>query len=466
MWNNAHDSRLLDVASLEVFWMKEIVCRLVLLLLLFALPSTAFAAFQAQQQSTAPDASAQVSRTSPSETGPAYVLPPDKLANAIALNRVNVRLHFIDAVWGIVVLLLLLQLGIIAKYRDWALSASRSRFLQGLIIFPLFFITTWLLSLPVDFYGQTVQLRYGLSVQSWGSYLGDSLKALAITIVLGTLILELVFLVIRRSPRRWWFYFWLLSLPMLVFGIFLEPVVIDPMFNHFEPLTRTNPALVADLERVVARGGLSIPPERMFLMRASDKVTTLNAYVTGIGASKRIVVWDTSIAKGTPDEIMFIFGHEMGHYVLDHIYKGLAFAALLFLAMLWLGYHAARWIIARFGAGWRIPDVSDYAAVAVLMLALSIFGVVSEPIMNTFSRHLEHQADIYGQEAMHGLLPNPQRSAQNAFQILGELSLDDPDPGEFTIFWMYSHPDIQTRANFARAYNPWTPNAQPKYFAK
>src|SRR5258705_535622 len=174
-----------------------------------------------------------------------------------------------------------------------------------------------------------------------------------------------------------WCSCWLLSLPMLVFGIFLEPVVIDPMFNHFEPLAKTNPALVADLERVVARGGLSIPPERMFLMRASDKVTTLNAYVTGIGASKRIVVWDTSIAKGTPDEIMFIFGHEMGHYVLDHIYKGLAFAALLFLAMLWLGYHAARWIIARFGAGWRIPDVSAYAAVAVLMLALSIFGVVS-----------------------------------------------------------------------------------------
>jgi Zn-dependent protease with chaperone function len=446
--------------------MKGTVFGLALLLLVFALPSTAFASFQPEQQSPTPDASAQASHATPPATGPAYVLPPDKLVKAIALNRVTVRLHFIDAIWGIVVLWLLLQLGIIAKYRDWAVSAGRSRFLQGLIVFPLFFITTWLLSLPVDFYGQAVQLKYGLSIQSWGSYLADALKALAITIVLGTLILELVFLVIRRSPRRWWFYFWLLSLPLLVFAIFLEPVVIDPMFNHFEPLAKTNPALVADLERIVARGGLNIPPGRMFLMRASDKVTTLNAYVTGIGASKRVVVWDTSIAKGTPDEIMFIFGHEMGHYVLDHIYKGLAFAALLFLVMLWLGYHAARWLIARFGALWRIPDVSDYGAVAVLMLAFSIFGLVSEPIMNTFSRHLEHQADIYGQEAMHGLLPDPQRSAQNSFQILGEFSLSDPDPSKFTIFWMYSHPDIQTRANFARAYNPWAPNAQPKYFAK
>jgi Zn-dependent protease with chaperone function len=417
---------------------------------------------QAEQQHSAPAATARASESS----GPAYTLPPDKLARAIALNRTAVRLHFIDAIASILVLWLLLQLGVIAKYRDWAASTARSRFVQGLIVFPLFFITTWLLSLPVDLYGQSVSLKYGLSVQSWGSYLGDSLKGLAITIVIGTLILELAFLIIRRSPRRWWFYFWLLSLPLIIFAIFLEPLVIDPMFNHFEPLSKTNPALVDNLERVVARGGLSIPPQRMFLMRASDKVTTLNAYVTGIGASKRIVVWDTSISKATPEEIMFIFGHEMGHYVLNHIYKGVAFAAIVLFIMLWLGYYFMHWTIASFSSRWRVPAVSDLAAVAVLMLAFSIFGLLSEPLMNTWSRHLEHQADIYGQEAMHGLMPSPQHAAQNAFQTLGEVGLSDPTPSELTVLWLYSHPDIQTRANFARSYNPWTGDMHPKYFAK
>ncbi len=445
--------------------MKRTGYSLALLFLFLSLHSTAFAA-ALQLASPAPDASQATEPMAGPATGPAYTLPPDKLAKAIAFSRVKVRLHFIDAISGIVVLWLLLQFGIIAKYRDWAVAATRRRFVQGLIVFPLFLITTWLLSLPADFYGQSLALKYGTSVQAWGSYFGDALKALAITVILGTLLFELIFLVIRRSPRRWWFHFWLLALPLVVFGIFLQPLVIDPMFNHFEPLAKTNPALVGDLERVVARGGLSIPPERMFLMRASDKVTTLNAYVTGVGASKRIVVWDTSIAQGTPDEIMFIFGHEMGHYVLNHIYKGLAFAALVLLVMLWLGYHAMHWLIARFGARWRISDVSDLAGVAVLMLAFSVFGLLSEPIMNAFSRHLEHQADIYGQEAMHGLLPAPQRSARNAFQILGELSLSDPDPSEFTVLWMYSHPDIQTRAIFARSYDPWAPGAQPKYFPK
>lgn len=445
--------------------MKRTRCPLALLLLVLSLHSIAFAA--AMQLASPATAASQATEPIPAPaTGPAYTLPPEKLAKAIAFSRVQVRLHFIDAISGIVVLWLLLQFGIIAKYRDWAVSATRRRFVQGLIVFPLFLITTWLLSLPANFYGQSLALRYGTAVQGWASYFGDALKMLVITVVIGTLLFELIFLVIRRSPRRWWFYFWLLALPLVVFGIFLQPLVIDPMFNHFEPLAKTNPALVGDLERVVARGGLSIPPERMFLMRASDKVTTLNAYVTGVGASKRIVVWDTSIAKGTPDEIMFIFGHEMGHYVLNHIYKGLAFAALVLLVMLWLGYHVMHWLIARFGARWHVSGVSDLAAGAVLMLAFSVFGLLSEPIMNAFSRHLEHQADIYGQEAMHGLLPAPQRSAQNAFQILGELSLDDPAPSEFTVLWMYSHPDIQTRAIFARSYNPWAPDAQPKYFPK
>jgi Zn-dependent protease with chaperone function len=436
--------------------MKLFVSIFALLLFALSVQSPAFAG-QSEQPPTASTANAST---------PAYTLPADKLARAVAFAHAKTRLHFIDVIYGILILWLMLQFAVTAHFRNWAKAVSRRRFVQAIIFFPLFLITITVLGWPLDISHQHLELVYGQSVQSWPSYFGDELKALGLVVVLGTLVLALFYRMIRKSPRRWWFYSWLIALPLLVFVIFLTPVVIDPMFNKFAPLEQTNPALVADLEKVVARGGLSIPPERMFLMRASEKVTSLNAYVTGIGASKRIVVWDTSIDKATPDEIMFIFGHEMGHYVLNHVYKLLAFAAIVLLVFLWLGYHAMHWLIRRFGQHWHIEEVNDYASVAVLFLTFSVFSFIAEPITNTFSRHLEHQADVYGQEAMHGLVADPQLTAQQAFQVLGELSLSDPAPTWVTIFWTYSHPDVSTRARFALKYDPWTGDGHPKYFSK
>ena len=119
--------------------------------------------------------------------------------------------------------------------------------------------------------------------------------------------------------------------------MFAIPIVIDPLFNHFEPLAKQNPALVDQLERVVKRGGMDIPPSRMYVMDASAKSTGVNAYVTGFGASKRVVVWDNTLKLISPDEILFIYGHEQGHYVLNHIAKGLAFTAALTFIFYWIG---------------------------------------------------------------------------------------------------------------------------------
>ena len=121
---------------------------------------------------------------------------------------------------------------------------------------------------------------------------------------------------LRRSPRRWWFYFWLATIPSVVFFIFIAPVWIEPLFNKFEPLTDHHADLVAQIERVVQRAGMQIPPQRMFEMKASEKTTELNAYVTGFGATKRVVVWDTTMEHMTTPQTLFVFGHEMGHYVL------------------------------------------------------------------------------------------------------------------------------------------------------
>jgi STE24 endopeptidase len=188
--------------------------------------------------------------------------------------------------------------------------------------------------------------------------------------------------------------------------------------------------------------------------------------VTGFGASKRVVVWDTSVAKASPDEISFIFGHEMGHYVLNHIYKGIAFTAVVLLVLFWLGYHGVQWLLARYGKAWKISDQRDWGALVVLLLVLSVLSFLSDPITNGFSRRIEHEADVYGQEAIHGIVADPQGTAVRSFQTLGEASLDDPNPNRFVEFWTFNHPSVSSRAAFAAAYDPWAAGKTPRYFKK
>jgi STE24 endopeptidase len=219
----------------------------------------------------------------------------------------------------------------------------------------------------------------------------------------------------------------------------------------------------------VARTGTDIPPGRMYLMMASEKTTGLNAYVSGIGATKRIVVWDTTAGRIPDDEIMFVFAHETGHYVLHHIPKELAGYALSLLFVYWACAGFAAWLAGRFGARWRLPERNPLASRAgfiVLIFAITLAGFVLEPAANAFSRHFEHQADVYGQEAIHGLVPDPQKIAVAAFNALGEAWLEDPDPSPFTEFWEYDHPSVKTRANFAAQYDPWANGGHGEFFAR
>jgi STE24 endopeptidase len=417
-------------------------------------------------QTAPPIDTAAQTQTQQTPSKPAYSLPPEKLKQAIEYSRIRIILYFIETGWGILQLILLLALGIAARMRNVAVNVSKNRWAQGFTFtFLLLFLTT-LLNLPLDMYGHHISIAFGQSVQHWGSWFGDLGKSFGLTFIFGGLFVMLLFWVIRKSPTRWWFWFWIPAMIAVVLGVFVVPVFIDPLFNKFEPLAQSNPELVTRLEKVVQRGGIDIPPNRMFLMKASEKVTGLNAYVTGIGSSKRVVVWDNSIAKATPDEISYIFGHEMGHYVLNHIPKTLVFLSALLLIEFYLGYLGMHWLIRRYGARWRIPSQSDWAALVVLLLIFSVLSFLSEPIINGFSRSTEHAADVYGQEAIHGIVADPQSTAQHSFQVLGEQSLTDPNPNRFVEFWTFSHPSITSRAAFAANYNPWAPGQHPRYFNK
>ena len=250
-----------------------------------------------------------------------YNLPPDKLAKAEGLYKTRTALYLADMVFGIAVLWVLLKLRAAPVFRDLAERASTNTFMQALVFVPLLILLIAVASLPIEIYGHHISLAYGLSVQGWASWAGDWCKAQAVSLVILVPMVFALFRIIRKSPQRWWFYFWLLTLPFLVLLIFVTPIILDPMFNTFEPLEKKQPMLVSQIEKVTQRGGLSIPRDRMFEMEASAKVTTYNAYVTGIGATKRVVVWDNTSRDLTIPETLFVFGHEMGHYVLNHIYK-------------------------------------------------------------------------------------------------------------------------------------------------
>ena len=443
--------------------MKLVISTLVLLLAFVLLPHP----LSAQTTAPAPAGAATPSAASPYATAGAptteYTLPPDKLAKAKALYDIRGTLRIIGTVWGFVVLLGLLYLRIVAKYRDWAEKASRYSFVQAMVVVPLFLILLNVLDWPLAAYGHSISLRYGLSVQHWGSWFGDLLKGLMISIVIFTVGLWFLIRRIRRSPRWWWLQTWLVALPVMVFLITIVPVAIDPLFNKFEPLEKTNPQLVQAIETVTQRGGLTIPPERMFLMKASEKVTTLNAYVTGFGPSKRVVVWDTTIQKATTPETLFVFGHEMGHYVLNHIYYGLIAAALGLLLGLYMLYLTSGWLLRKFQRHWQIRELGDWAALPMIFLVFSILGFIAQPLGSTFSRQMEHNADIYGLEVTHGINANSQEVAAHTFQVLGELGLSYPYPSKLVVFWYYDHPAISDRVRFAHNYKPWDKGEAPKY---
>ncbi len=447
----------------------------------------------------------------------AYTLSPDKLARAIALTRIRNILDIAGSIWGIVFLWLLLATRIWARIEAWAQRRSARNWVQGAYFFFAFILLTWLADLPLTVIGHHFERSYQISVEGWANWFADGAKALALTLAIGTLILLLFHRIVARSPARYWFRAWLATLPLLVLLIFVEPLV-EPLFYQFEPLSQNHAMLVQKLEEVVARTGIEIPPDRMYLMKASAKTNGLNAYVTGIGATKRIVVWDNTAGRIPDDEILFIFGHETGHYVLHHIPKMIAgYAAGLFFVY-WGCAAFAAWLLRRYGTRWGALDPayvagSNFSEIApayaagsslsevvpayvagsnfseivpahaagsnppevalasrtgfvVLIFTVSIAVFLLEPAGNAISRHFEHQADIYGQEAIHGIVPDPQKTVAAAFNDLGRAWLDDPHPNPFIEFWLNSHPSTQARANFALHYNPWADGGHGKYFPR
>ena len=392
-----------------------------------------------------------------------YTLSPERYEQAIEYARTRYIRYFISAAYGLVLVWLFLRYRVAPRFRDLAEKVSRWRFVQVAVFTPLLIGALSLFTLPLDVHGHYLSMKYQQSIQGWPSWFWDWLKSFLIGAGIGTIIVWILYGVIRRSPKAWWFYFWLASLPLIFFFLFITPLVIDPLFFKFEPLDKKAPQLVGEIGKVVQRGGLAIPRDRMFWMNASEKVKSLNAYVTGFGASKRVVVWDTTLSKLNVPQTLYVFGHEMGHYVLHHVLKTVAFIAILLLIFLFVGFRYMHALVAKYGIGWDIRDVADYASLPVFLFLFFLSSFLATPLISSYSRVQEHNADVYGLEVIHGIVPEPQKAAAIAFQVLGEINLSDPEPHPFIKFWLYTHPPLNERLMFARNYDPWKEGSSPKY---
>jgi Zn-dependent protease with chaperone function len=435
------------------------------LLLLTALFLAGLSAIPSAAQS--PAAQQPAAAAQPDQPGPrqAYRLPPAKLVKAIALSRIRNILNIAGSLWAIAVLWLLLATRIAARFEACLARFTSRRWLQGLLFFGGGYLVTTLAMLPLDIYGHHAERSYQISVQGWASWFGDMGKGLALALVIGAPLLLFFNWIVRRWPRRYWVGAWIVTLPLLAILVFVAPYVAA-LYDKFEPLSLHHAELVSKLDQVVARTGIDIPPERMYLMKASAKTNGPNAYVTGLGASKRYVMWDTVTDRMPDDEVLFVFGHESGHYVLHHLPKGIAITAAALFFLYWACSAVAAGLVRRNGSRWGAGDLASRTGFVVLLLTVSIAGFLFQPLSNGISRHFEHQADVYGQEAIHGLVPDPQKTAVATFNDLGEGWLDDPNPNPLIEFWLYGHPSTQHRAEFAQHYDPWANGGRGEFFPK
>ncbi len=412
------------------------------------------AAVQAPAVAQAPAAVPVRPSATSADTGAVPV--PQPTEKALRYFRGNTALWFVGIVWGLLLPALALFTGLSARVRDFAERVGGRRWfftvaIYGIIITGL----AWLAGLPLAWYSEFVREHaYGLSNQTFGKWMGNSLKGLALSMVGIALVLWVPYLLLRRSPRRWWLWTGLGAIPLIVLLIFVSPIWIDPLFNRFGPMQ--DERLEAQILSLAQRAG--IEGGRVYEVAKSADTETVNAYVTGFGGTKRIVLWDTILRKLDDRQLLFVMGHEMGHYVLRHVLFMLALAAGLILLSLYAVHRLSGWFITRWKNRFGFDRLDDVASLPLLGLIVSLVSLVVTPVPLAYSRWAEHEADRFGLE-----LTRDNRAAAEAFARLQGENLSVPYHSTLYKLWHDNHPPIGERIDFINGYRPWAEGKPLKY---
>jgi STE24 endopeptidase len=409
-----------------------------------ALPDEAGATPSPEESSGATESSSVHGEKLTAEEVKARLSDPAFLERARAYTRGNYWLLLTDSVLNFALLAFLAFTGASAAAWRWIETrtggGARAKFLYiaGFIVF------VSLISLPLDYYDNFVREHaYGFSTQTSAGWFYDRFKALLITIPLAALFVIPVYAFIRRFPRTWWMVGSAFGVAFAILIVAVAPVFIDPIFNKFTPLADQD--LKKQILDLAHRNG--IEADDVFEMDASSRSVHDNAYVTGLLGTQRIVLYDTLLNAYTPGEITFVMGHEMGHYVLNHIWKGLALAVVLIVSGFYVVYRTVGWAIDRWGSRTGLRAPGEIATLPLMLLVLSVFLFVTVPIQSGYSRSLESAADEFGFRAI-----DSPAAAPDAFRRMATRNLSDLDPPAFIEWFLYSHPAMGRRIRSAEAY--------------
>jgi len=366
-------------------------------------------------------------------------VPPDQKARSDAYFEGGYWLQVWDFLLFSAIMLLLLQTRLSARIRDWCARITSRPNLQTLLYVVPFILITFVLQFPMGVYeGYIREHQYGLSTQTFGSWLRDQLVGLAVSTVLSAIALMILFAIVRRLGKNWWVWGTVASVLLLVAAVLIAPVYIAPLFNTYTPM---KDAKMKESILSLARAN-GIPARDVYEVDESRQSNRVSANVSGLGSTQRISLNDNLLNRCTPEEILTTMGHEMGHYVLHHIYKSVVFFSLILLVGFAFLNWSLHWSLARWGERWQIPGITDVAVLPLAALLLSLFFFITTPIGNTWTRTEEYEADIFGLNAAR------QPDGEAAVDLkLGEYRKLDPGPIEEFVF--YDHPSGRTRITAA-----------------
>lgn len=359
----------------------------------------------------------------------------------LTYSRIRYALFFFSIFYSLVVLFLILHFKIAAWLRNLVIRATRNKALQIVLYSVLLTIVISIFSLPLSFgSGYFLEHRYGLSDQPLIDFAFDKLKTIAVSAVINAILFLTFFGIVRKFRHHWPLVLWLICIPAFAFAIFAEPLIIDPLFNKFTPMAEG--ALKQKITALAERA--KIPDAVILVADKSKQTKKMNAYVTGIGNSSRIVLWDSTIDGLPEDQVLSVVGHEIGHYNLRHIYWGYGVLVLCALLFVPIAYFGAKPLLAALPDRYDIGSVEDYAFAPVLMFLVVAIGFFAMPLINCFSRWEEHEADRYGLE-----LTNDRLAMANLFISFAQKNLSEPDPPAVIKFFLFTHPTLKERIEFA-----------------
>ncbi len=358
--------------------------------------------------------------------------------------------------WGalvsIAIELLLLRTGVSARFRDWAEARTTKPFVQSMLYALPYTLAGALLILPWTIYtGFVREGQYGLMNQGFGGWFGEWGINLAIGLVMTAPIIALIVWGIRRSPQRWWIGGTAIATLIIAFLVMIGPVFISPLFNDY---TELKPGPVRD--RIVAMAqSQGVPADHIYVFDQSKQHKRISANVSGLGPTIRISLNDNLLNRADTPEIAAVMGHELGHYVLNHIQRLFLSLSLLVMIAFFVSSRAVPWIVAHWGNAWRLRGPTDVAAIPVYSIVITLVFTAMTPLTNTLIRTQESEADAFGLDVAR----EPDGFARTAIKLSEYRKLE---PGAIEEMLFYDHPSGRTRVRMAMDWKAANPAPAPQ----